>query len=66
MLALLASLRARRQTTLVLVTHDLARAAALADRALVLVRGRVAYASDGAPQSAVELERAYRSALDAA
>ena len=50
----------------VLVTHDLARAAALSDRALVLVRGRVAFASDGAPQSAGALEHAYRSALDAA
>ena len=50
----------------VLVTHDLARAAALADRALILVCGRVAFASDGAPQSAGELEHAYRSALEAA
>ena len=49
-----------------LVTHDLARAAALADRVLVLVRGRVAFASDVAPSSAGELEHAYRSALEAA
>ena len=50
----------------VLVTHDLARAAALADRALVLVGGRVAFSSDVAPASAGELEHAYRSALEAA
>jgi ABC-type multidrug transport system ATPase subunit len=50
----------------VLVTHDLARAAALADRAIVLVGGSVAFASRGAPRSAGELEHAYRSALDAA
>jgi heme exporter protein A len=50
----------------VLVTHDLARAAALADRALVLVGGRIAFASDVAPASAGELEHAYRSALEAA
>ena len=50
----------------VLVTHDLARAAALADRAIVLVGGSVAFASSGAPRSAGELEHAYRSALDAA
>jgi ABC-type hemin transport system ATPase subunit len=48
------------------VTHDLARAAALADRALVLVSGRVAFASRVAPASAGELEHAYRSALEAA
>ncbi len=47
----------------VLVTHDLARAAALADRTIVLVDGRVAFASSGAAQSAGELETAYRSAL---
>ena len=50
----------------VLVTHDLARAAALADRAIVIVRGRIAFSSNGAPRSAGELEHAYRSALDAA
>ena len=51
---------------IVLVTHDLTRAAALADRVLVLVRGRVAFASNAAPGTAGELEHAYRSALEAA
>jgi heme exporter protein A len=51
--------------TLILVTHDLARAAQLADAALVLSRGRVAHRSEGSadPQG---LERAYLAALEAA
>jgi heme exporter protein A len=50
--------------TSILVTHDVARAARLADAALVLDRGRVAHRSEGAadPQ---ELERAYLAALEA-
>jgi heme exporter protein A len=50
---------------LVLVTHDLARAAALADRALLLCGGRVAWSSD-ARCDAASLERAYRAAIGAA
>jgi heme exporter protein A len=50
---------------LVLVTHDLARAAALGDRALVLHAGRIAWSSD-ARCDAAALERAYRDAIGAA
>ncbi|MEB2344805.1 MAG: heme ABC exporter ATP-binding protein CcmA [Deltaproteobacteria bacterium] len=50
----------------VLVTHDLAQAAALGDRALLLVRGRVAFDSAGAPPSAAALEAAWRAAGPAA
>jgi energy-coupling factor transporter ATP-binding protein EcfA2 len=50
---------------LVVVTHDLARAAALADRTVVLMDGRVAWtASDRL--DAAGLEAAYRRALGAA
>ena len=45
---------------LVLVTHDLAQAAALADRAIVLMRGRVVYA--GERPSAADLEAVWRTA----
>ena len=51
--------------TLILVTHDLARAAQLADAALVLGRGRVAHRSEG-PADPQELERAYLAALETA
>jgi heme ABC exporter ATP-binding subunit CcmA len=44
----------------VLVTHDLAQAAALGDRALLLVRGRVAFDTRGARPSAAALEAAWR------
>ncbi len=50
--------------TLVLVTHDLARAAELADAALVLVAGRVAQRAEGAALAPEELERAYLAALE--
>jgi heme exporter protein A len=59
--ARLAALRAGGRA-IVLVTHDLGQAAALGDRALLLVRGRVAFDSGWAPASAVELERAWRTA----
>jgi hypothetical protein len=46
------------------VTHDLARAAALATASLVLMDGRVAWQT-GARADAGSLERAYREALGA-
>jgi ABC-type nitrate/sulfonate/bicarbonate transport system ATPase subunit len=47
----------------VLVTHDLAQAAALADRGLVLARGRASWL-DGAPLASGEaLAAAYREAV---
>jgi heme exporter protein A len=55
----------RARHTLVLVTHDLIRAAQLADAALVLRRGRVAHRSEG-PADPQGLERAYLAALEAA
>jgi heme ABC exporter ATP-binding subunit CcmA len=50
--------------TLVLVTHDLARASELADAALVLVGGRVAQRAEGAGLAPEDLERAYLAALE--
>jgi ABC-type multidrug transport system ATPase subunit len=52
--------------TLVLVTHDLRSAARFADRAIVLVAGRIAYAALDAPPDPDALERAYLAAGDAA
>ena len=49
---------------LVLVTHDLGRAATLADRALVLVDGRIAWESARRIDAAA-LEAGYRAALGA-
>ena len=46
----------------VLVTHDLARAAQLGDRALLLVRGRIVHDTAGAPPTAAALEAAWRAA----
>jgi heme ABC exporter ATP-binding subunit CcmA len=57
----LGALRAERRA-LVLVTHDLALAARLADEALVLLRGRVAHRAR-APFAADALERDYLAAL---
>jgi energy-coupling factor transporter ATP-binding protein EcfA2 len=51
--------------TLILVTHDVARAAELSDAALVLSRGRVAHRSEG-PSTPRDLERGYLAALEAA
>jgi heme ABC exporter ATP-binding subunit CcmA len=59
----LAALRAARRA-LVLVTHDLALAARLADEAIVLLCGRVAHRAR-APLSAEALERDYLAALAA-
>jgi ABC-type multidrug transport system ATPase subunit len=56
----LARLRDERRTV-VLVTHDVASAARLADAAIVLARGRVAYRSDGA-LAAASLEGALAAA----
>ncbi|MEN8181674.1 MAG: ABC transporter ATP-binding protein [Myxococcota bacterium] len=53
----LAALRERRRTV-VLVSHDLARAAELADAALVLQRGRVALATEGEAITSDSLEKA--------
>jgi len=50
--------------TAVLVTHDLARAAELADAAVVLVRGRVAHRCGTADLAGGGLERAYLDALE--
>jgi heme ABC exporter ATP-binding subunit CcmA len=60
-------LRALRsaERTLLLVTHDLARAAELADEALVLARGRAVHRTTGRLEAA-ELERAYLSAVEEA
>ncbi len=49
----------------VLVTHDLAQAAALGDRALLLVRGRIAFDSGSARADAAALASAWREATAA-
>lgn len=49
----------------VLVTHDLAQAAALGDRALLLVRGRIAFDSGSAHADAAALASAWREATAA-
>ncbi len=54
----------RRGCPLVLVTHDVARAALLADAAVVLARGRIAHRTSDVPDPAA-LERAYLAATDA-
>ena len=61
----LAALRAGGRTT-VLVTHDLARAADLADEALILVRGRDVHRARRTELAPDALERAYLAALEAA
>jgi ABC-type multidrug transport system ATPase subunit len=52
--------------TLVLVTHELAVASALADSAIVLARGRVVHRAEGASLSAAALDVAYLAAVDSA
>ena len=52
--------------TLVLVTHDLKRAAELSDRAIVLAAGRIAFDSEGRQAGAETLERALLAASDSA
>lgn len=58
----LSALRTARRTV-VLVTHDLARAAELADRLLLLVRGREVPLPAGAGRDGSALERHYREAV---
>ena len=60
--AQLARLRAGGRT-LVLVTHELARVARLADAAIVLARGRVVHAAGGAALEPARLEAAYLAAV---
>jgi heme exporter protein A len=52
--------------TLVLVTHDLARAAELADAAVVLAEGRVVHRAAGPGLRLEALERAYLASVEAA
>jgi heme exporter protein A len=52
--------------TLLLVTHDLKRAAELSDRAIVLSAGRVVFDSQGVRASAETLDRALLAANDTA
>jgi heme ABC exporter ATP-binding subunit CcmA len=51
--------------TVVLVTHDVARAAQLADTVAVLCRGRIAHRGPGGEENAATLEAAYLEATDA-
>ncbi len=60
--ARLAALRSSGRAA-ALVTHDLAQAAALADRALVLVRGRAEWLPPAALASAEALGAAYRASV---
>ena len=53
----------RGKRTLLLVTHDLSRAAALCSRALVLLRGRAGWLAEEAMAEADRLQAAYRRAL---
>ncbi len=57
----LQGLRGGGRTT-VLVTHEVEQAAALADRVIVLARGRIAHAACGAEVAAAALEAAYQRA----
>jgi len=50
--------------TLLLVTHDLARASALADEVVILLHGRVVHHASGDALSAAALEESYRAALE--
>jgi len=52
----------RRNRTLVLVSHDVALAAQLADAAVVLRRGRIAHRESGDPLDPKILENAYSAA----
>ena len=61
--ARLGALRTTRRTV-VLVTHDLTRAAELADQTLLLVRGQSVPLPDQASRDAASLERHYREAVE--
>jgi heme exporter protein A len=50
--------------TVVLVSHDLPRSAAIANKAIVLVRGQVAHRSVLSSDQLPQLEHAYRQAVD--
>jgi ABC-type multidrug transport system ATPase subunit len=52
--------------TVVLVTHDLNRAAELADAAIVLARGRCVHRTESRGLTPASLERAYLDAVDGA
>ena len=52
--------------TLVLVTHELSRACELADRAVVLARGRVVHAAEGTGLELAALEQAYLASVESA
>lgn len=56
----------RQGRTLVLVTHDVAHAARLADAAIVLSRGRVAHTADAPSRTSGEIEAAYLTAAQVA
>jgi heme exporter protein A len=49
---------------LVIVTHDVARAAANADTALVLMAGRIVYRAEGGELAPGQLEQTYKRALE--
>ena len=52
--------------TLVLVTHELSRAGELADRAVVLARGRIVHAAEGPALALATLEQAYLESVESA
>jgi heme exporter protein A len=56
----------RSGRTLVLVTHDLGHASALADSALVLVRGRIVHRASAEDLEPARLEAAYLARVEAA
>jgi len=49
---------------IVMVSHDLPRTAEVADKAIVLLRGRIVHSCSVSPLELAQLERAYREAVD--